>query len=359
MSGIRLVMRAVPLVAAFLALAGCGTAQWPPSGWSSWWGSRPPAAENAPPGAGGMVVVAKGETLYGIARRYQVPVRGLIEVNNLNPPYLLAIGQRLALPQGKVHTVREGESLRTIARQYGADLQTLAQANGLQPPSYPVRTGQQLLLPTSSGAASAPSDPAPQPPSPDSTRVPVASAVLEEPAAPTATPTAARSPFSSPTEEKPAPSAAPIPSGKPATPVAITEPPPREDRSFSWPVEGQLLSQFGSKDKGLQNDGINIAAPRGTPVRAAENGVVAYAGNELRGFGNLLLIKHADGWVTAYAHNDTLLVKRGQSVRRGDIISHVGSTGSVTSPQLHFELRQGKRPVDPQRHLAKRTSGTS
>ena len=118
-----------------------------------------------------------------------------------------------------------------------------------------------------------------------------------------------------------------------------------------WPVRGKVLSGFGPKSKGLHNDGINIAASRGSAVRAAESGVVAYAGNELRGFGNLLLIKHAGGWVTAYAHNETLLVKAGDKVSKGQSIARVGSTGNVTKPQLHFELRRGKRAIDPRRHL--------
>jgi murein DD-endopeptidase MepM/ murein hydrolase activator NlpD len=122
-------------------------------------------------------------------------------------------------------------------------------------------------------------------------------------------------------------------------------------------VNGKIISSFGAKKGGLHNDGINIAAARGAPVRAAENGIVAYAGNELRGFGNLLLIKHADGWTSAYAHNDRLLVRRGDQVRRGQIIARVGSTGSVTSPQLHFELREGSEAIDPLRLLARQQAG--
>jgi murein DD-endopeptidase MepM/ murein hydrolase activator NlpD len=114
-----------------------------------------------------------------------------------------------------------------------------------------------------------------------------------------------------------------------------------------------VVSRFGAKAKGLHNDGINIATRRGVLVRAADNGVVAYAGNELRGFGNLLLIKHSGGWVTAYAHNQVLLVKRGQTIKKGQSIARVGSTGTVNKPQLHFELRKGKLAVDPQKYLSK------
>jgi murein DD-endopeptidase MepM/ murein hydrolase activator NlpD len=118
-----------------------------------------------------------------------------------------------------------------------------------------------------------------------------------------------------------------------------------------WPVNGKVISVYGAKVGGQHNDGINIAAPLGTPVRAADNGVVVYAGNELRGFGNLLLVRHADGWVSAYAHCDALLVKRGEQVKRGQVIARVGQTGAVGSPQLHFELRKSGQAVDPTSEL--------
>jgi murein DD-endopeptidase MepM/ murein hydrolase activator NlpD len=112
------------------------------------------------------------------------------------------------------------------------------------------------------------------------------------------------------------------------------------------------VSGFGSKGGGLYNDGINIAAESGAFVRAAENGIVAYAGNELRGYGNLLLIRHADGWISAYAHAGEFLVRRGQVVKRGQTIARVGNTGAVAQPQLHFELRRGRKAVDPTLHLS-------
>jgi murein DD-endopeptidase MepM/ murein hydrolase activator NlpD len=131
----------------------------------------------------------------------------------------------------------------------------------------------------------------------------------------------------------------------------LIEPAARDDQTFLWPVTGKVVSEFGPLADGLHNDGINIAAPMGTPVRAAENGVVVYAGNELRGFGNMLLIRHADGFVTAYAHNESLLVARGDTVERGQIIARVGSSGNVDSPQLHFEIRVGTDAVDPRDYL--------
>jgi len=138
-------------------------------------------------------------------------------------------------------------------------------------------------------------------------------------------------------------------------PPALTRPAGR----FAWPLRGKILSGFGSKGEGLHNDGINILAKAGTPVQAAETGVVAYAGNELRGFGNLLLIKHSGGWVTAYAHNQALLVRRGETVRRGQVIARVGATGNVVSPQLHFEIRKGQVAVNPIRYMGGRRAAGS
>ena len=121
---------------------------------------------------------------------------------------------------------------------------------------------------------------------------------------------------------------------------------------FSWPVRGPVLTGYGVTSGGAHNDGLNIAAPKGTPVAAIDGGTVAYAGNELRGYGNLVLIKHSNGLISAYAHCEELLVKRGDSVNRGQVIARVGATGGVSEPQLHFELRRGKKPVDPREFLA-------
>jgi murein DD-endopeptidase MepM/ murein hydrolase activator NlpD len=125
---------------------------------------------------------------------------------------------------------------------------------------------------------------------------------------------------------------------------------------FVWPLEGTILSRFGPKPAGRYNDGINIKAPAGTPVKAAADGVVAYAGDGIAGFGGLVLLKHGDGWVTAYAHAEELLVARGDSVKRGDIVARSGATGSVDEPQLHFEIRRGRTPVDPLKYLPARGS---
>ncbi len=120
-----------------------------------------------------------------------------------------------------------------------------------------------------------------------------------------------------------------------------------------WPTTGKIIAGFGGRPDGTHNDGINLQVPLGTEVHAAESGVVAYAGSELKGYGNLVLLRHDNGWVTAYAHNDELLVKRGDKIKRGEVIAKAGKTGSVDQPQVHFELRQGSRPVDPMPYLEK------
>ena len=121
--------------------------------------------------------------------------------------------------------------------------------------------------------------------------------------------------------------------------------------SFRWPVRGRVIAAYGAKTSGKQNDGINVAVPEGTPVKAAEDGVVTYSGNELKGYGNLVLVRHSNGYVTAYAHASELMVKRGETIKRGQIIAKAGQTGEVSSPQLHFEIRQGSTPVDPSKFL--------
>jgi len=151
-----------------------------------------------------------------------------------------------------------------------------------------------------------------------------------------------------------APEAAPAPTVTAAAKAVddATDPPSANGTSFRWPVRGRIISGFGTKPNGERNDGINLAVPEGTSVKAAEAGTVIYAGNELAGYGNLVLIRHADGWVSAYAHNSQITVKRGDKVGRGQTIAQAGMTGSVTAPQVHFELRKGAKPVNPLDYLA-------
>ena len=166
-----------------------------------------------------------------------------------------------------------------------------------------------------------------------------------------------------PVARQPAPKvvaeAAPQPVAHVVTPAADPTPEPATGSapagnnavSFRWPVRGRVIAGFGPKTNGQQNDGINVSVPEGTPIKAAEDGTVAYAGSELKGYGNLVLVRHANGFVTAYAHASELSVKKGDSVKRGQVIGKAGATGNVTSPQLHFEVRRGATPVDPAQYL--------
>ena len=257
------------------------------------------------------ITVAKGDTLYTIARRYDVPLRSIIDANHLDPPFRVAAGTTLELPQERFHVVKQGDTLYGIARLYGVEVSALASLNRLAPP-YGLRAGEALYLPA-----------AVEPPE-------KAAAVATIPSAPPEKPSAQREP---PAFALPAQEAKPTPG--------------RVGRGFDWPVHGKIIGGYGTGANGTHNDGINIAARPGEPVRAADAGVVAYAGNELRGYGNLVLIKHSGGYMTAYAHNSQLLVKRGEAVKRGQEIAKAGSTGTVDTPQVHFEIRQGTHAIDP------------
>lgn len=380
---------------------------------------------NSPDSAGGAVIVARGDSAYTLSRRYNVPLRDLIEVNRLAPPYTLEIGQRLVLPTSRQYIVQKGDTLYGISRMHNVDVSELTRINNLPPP-YAVQAGQPLRLPGGGGGGAGPAvniavaatpdvasssvgpvvgtapvkqvsrgsiqaaelpppGSAPGAPSPAVPPAPAPAGIAAAPlpgskpaigqeqggvsyqpgqaptslrlpgAKPSVTAEAIPAPVPTPVEPQPVPQAAPQAASQPAPSqeVAVAPPPkaesvlPKSPGRFLWPVKGKLISAYGPKPDGLHNDGLNIAAAKGTPVVAADTGVVAYAGNELRGFGNLLLVKHADGYITAYAHLDRIDVERGATVKRGQAIGTVGQTGSVTSPQLHFELRKGSQAVDP------------
>lgn len=264
--------------------------------------------------------VQKKETVYAISRLYKVPPRDIIEKNKLKPPYGLSVGQLLFIPPVQVHIVRKGDTLYSISRAYNVDMNSLAKANHIEAP-YTLSLGQTLVMP--------------------GTLVPATSQSSKKAVQKTATAP------KTPTRSTPKTAAKKTTQKAAALPKA-----PGRSGRFSWPVSGTVISNFGPSGGGRHNDGINIKAARGTPFKAAENGVVAYAGNELKGFGNLLLIKHADGFVTAYAHADSLSVKRGQTVKKGQTLGKVGSTGNVNAPQLHFEIRKGTKAINPRTYLS-------
>lgn len=259
-------------------------------------------------------VVRRGDTVYRISKKYGIPIRNIIRDNQLSPPYRLQIGDQIRITRfvGRAsHIVRKGDTLYSISRQTNVSVSSLARLNNIKAP-YRIGVGQKLRLPKNRQVASYQYS-------------------------------KTKGSWKKPKNSRP-------------KKVPELKAPPRTSSRFLWPVRGKVISRFGKKGGGLYNDGLNIAAAAGSPVRAAENGVVAYGGSELAGFGNLILIKHSGGYVTAYAHNSVLLVKRGQKVRRGEIIAKVGSTGAVARPQLHFEIRKGRRSVNPLRHLVRRTA---
>lgn len=129
--------------------------------------------------------------------------------------------------------------------------------------------------------------------------------------------------------------------------------------NFIWPAEGKVVSRFGPKKNGLVNDGINISAREGSPIWASANGEVVYSGNEMKGYGNMIILRHRNGWMTAYAHASDLLVKKGMLVKQGDLLGYVGRTGTVIHPQLHFGIREGKTPVDPEELLPHRIASAN
>jgi murein DD-endopeptidase MepM/ murein hydrolase activator NlpD len=318
---------------------------------------------------GTAVTVAPGETLDSIARRHGVPASAIMQANNLASPNALQAGQRLVIPRyipplsvpaapapppGRVaqpsaplapkpapvmsaspapppagaaaaansgmHVVAPGDTLTKIAHHYGKSVAEIVKANNI-PPSGKLSIGDRIVIPGSRiGTAKSEAE----------------RAAATAPAQPGAKAAAGAAPAQS------ASMVAADDSGSDGAAKATDATP-----GFRWPARGRVIAGFGPKPNGQQNDGIDVAVPENTPIKAAEDGVVAYAGNELKGYGNLVLVRHPNGYVTAYAHAKELLVKRGDPIKRGEVIAKSGQTGNVDVPELHFEVRKGTVPVDP------------
>jgi murein DD-endopeptidase MepM/ murein hydrolase activator NlpD len=322
---------------------------------------------------GTAITVQKGDTIDGLVSRYGVPASAIAEANNIPNGASLKPGQRLVIPKYEVtgstapravstashgpapaigapatsssqhvHVVTPGETLMALSRKYHKPLGEIAKANNIEPHTM-VKVGDRIVIPgvapQAAAKPAAPSSfPAPLTQAPKPANAPKVASV---PAAPVAAPTAA---VITPAAHEPEP---------PKAKADVTAAMP----SFRWPVNGRVITAFGPKPSGQQNDGINVSVPEGTPIKAAEDGVVAYAGNELKTYGNLVLVRHSNGYVTAYAHASEIMVKRDDPVKRGQIIAKAGQTGSVAAPQLHFEIRKGSTPVDPAPFLAKGGNG--
>jgi murein DD-endopeptidase MepM/ murein hydrolase activator NlpD len=319
------------------------------------------------------IVVQKGDTIDSLVKRYGVPASAIAEANNISNGTALKPGQHLVIPKYEttgstqprmaahtpqtpapapaisapatassgphVHVVAPGETLMSLSRKYNKTLSVIARANKIAPTTM-VKVGDRIVIPG------------------------VAPQAQAKPAAKTAEapkPAAEPKVASVPAAAAPAPS---TPTAAMVTPAAHQPEPPKTKTDvtaampkFRWPVNGRVITAFGPRPSGAQNDGINVSVPENTPIKAADDGVVAYAGNELKTYGNLVLVRHSNGYVTAYAHASEIMVKRDEHVKRGQIIAKAGQTGNVTSPQLHFEIRKGSTPVDPAPFLDKGGNG--
>lgn len=275
---------------------------------------------------GEFLYVKRGDTLYSLTKKNNLSMRAVIKENNLRQPYTLSVGQKLRIPQPKTHTVQKGDTLYSISKRYQMSVYDLSKMNDLRAP-YTISVGQNLKI------------------------------ADIEPAPVKKTYTASKNTSKAKkvaVNEKEAPlkiKNTPQKQAKGTARQSAKIPYWQRKKKFSWPVKGPVISKFGLNSKGQQNDGINIKAKQGSYVKASEAGVVGYASNGLKGYGNLILIRHKNGWLTAYAHNQKLLVKKGQSVKKGQNIALVGQTGNVNSPQLHFELRYKTKVVNPQNYL--------
>jgi murein DD-endopeptidase MepM/ murein hydrolase activator NlpD len=311
---------------------------------------------------GTTIIVGTSDTLDLLARRYNVSTAEILRANGYKGPRTLSPGQQLIIPRptasaaapamaapaarpvaaapAGVHYVNRGDTLHSIARQHHIPVAELARANNLDQ-SARLSLGMKLVVPGAKTAAATPAPAAAAPvgavaPAPAVAASKVVATALPQQSARLVQPTA--------TVEQPAAAAeAPVATKSSEATGALP--------TFRWPVRGKVITAYGSKTNGKVNDGINVAVPEGTPVKAAEDGVVAYSGNELKGYGNLVLVRHSNGYVTAYAHTSEILVKRGDTIKRGQVIAKSGQSGEAGSPQLHFEIRKGSSPVDPLQFL--------
>ncbi len=261
----------------------------------------------------GMVEVRENDTLYAIATRYNVTPQSIIETNGLSPPYMLEQGKILKIVPPRSHIVRHGDSVYVISQRYAVSQYQLAQLNGLSPP-FELQVGQQLQLPNTLDFS-----------------------VLDSGLPDGISGTDVAQPTTAPKKS----TTATVPAKRFVAPAIGSS------AGFTWPVEGEIIAEFGPSQRGVHNDGVNIAAKQGDTVGAAARGRVAFVGSNIKSFGQLVLIKHDGGIITAYAHLSDIAVKEGDLVTLGQAIGSVGQSGRVETPQLHFEIRKSRQPVDP------------
>ena len=248
--------------------------------------------------------VIKGDNLYSISKKFNIPIQKIIKSNKITSPFKIFPNQKIFLPRNKVYTVKKGDTLYSISRKFKTDLFSLSVLNKLNNVNQ-IKVNQKILIP-------------------EYILKPKKIKQKEKPL--------------QKTENKK------IIKKRPLT--------NKVDSDFIWPVKGKILNRFGSETPGFFNDGINISSNLGTSVKASLDGEIVYSGNEIPGYGNLILIKHSKNWITAYAHLEKIVKKKGNYVKKGETIGLVGKTGNVSEVQLHFEIRKGKEAVNPLKYLS-------
>lgn len=307
------------------------------------------------------VIINSGDTLYSISKKNNVALRDLIEHNNLEPPYQVKIGDKIKIPSANYHESREGDTLYSISRMYDMKVNDLIALNNLKFP-YSIYPGEKIKITNpknlkkldEKASIQKVDNNAKTDLKNDITNLQSATIKPQLININSKNPDLAKSNL--PVYKFPQKS----PQGKAQDKNAVVNKPvdknafskiSDKNNNFYWPIRGEIISHFGPKSAGLYNDGINIKGKDGQPVLSTEDGIVAYVGNELKGYGNLVIIKHAGGWISAYAHLRDYVIKKGQKVSRGQKIGAVGNSGKVKSSQLYFSLRKGRDAVNPEKYL--------
>lgn len=261
------------------------------------------------------VIVKPEDSLYRISKNNNIELSELAKINGISEPYNIVVGQKIKIPHnnstsishndtnikqnnGDHHIVKQGETLYSISKAYNIDMDQIIKVNNLEKP-YNLSLGQKLLLNSENNNKS--------------------KDIAEEE------------------------STAPAKVEKVSTNIEATE--------FIWPVKGEIMKKFGEKINDTYFDGISIKSQKGVEIKASKSGEVAYSGNELKGYGNIIILRHENNWLTIYAHCDELKVKQGEKVNQGDIIATIGDTGNVNSYQLYFSIREGREAKDPLKFL--------
>ena len=259
--------------------------------------------------------VRSGDNLYSISRKLNISISSLININKIAPPYKIFPKQNLILPKRSFHKVKKGETLYSISRRYKTDVYSISKLNNLKNINS-INEGQSLKI--------------------------YGDLKIET-----------KNNYRSNVDKfniKKNDTKKSLKSKNKSNPNLKKN--FSKNSKFIWPVKGKLISKYGKSSDGFFNDGINIDSKMNANVKASSDGKVIYSGNEIPGYGNLVLIKHSQNWITAYAHLGKVSIEKGDKVKKGQIIGLVGKTGNVRKPQLHFEIRKGKEAVNPLKYLS-------